>query len=281
MSMMLNHHRGRKAIQMRTPNTRLVLVMTAVSILGLALAGNAAAVTGTNPVLDAHGGNFYIPLKSSTSGTLGDSIPGPPSGDHVGLQSDSVTMYGDGDTGGGFVAFVLSFDLSGELGAGEEVCCDSLDLTLTLRDIDFKPYNEGWFNFRETLEITFLRDATDAPGAADLALDSTNYGTYAEGGFVETNNKTVTYHLNLMDDLGMTPEDCADINTDKEFGLYLVFRTELEHLRRNYCGDKISNTCEGMSNSLEFCSVPEPSALGGIAFGFTTLMFLLKRRKHA
>jgi hypothetical protein len=256
--------------------------MTAVSILGLTLTAGADTVIGTNSVLDAHGGNFYIPLKSSTSGTLGDSIPGPPSGDHVGLQSDSVTLYNNNETSSGFVSFVLSFDLSGALGPGEEVCCDSLDLTLVFDDIDFKPYNEGWFNFRELLEITFLRDATDAPGAADLVLDSTNYGLYADGGFVETNNQMVTYHLNLADDLGMTAEDCADINADGEFGLFFKFSTQLVHLRNSCCcGDKICNTIEGMSNSLEFCTVPEPSTAAGLMFGFSTLMLLLKRRKSA
>ena len=255
-----------------------VLVVATASILGLTLAANAADVIGTNAVLDANGGDLYIPLKPSTSGNLGDSIPGPPAGDMVGLQSDSLTLYSDHATSSGFVSFVLSFDLSGELQPGEVMCCDTEALVLEFEDIDFKPYDIGWFNFRETLELTLLRDAGDVPGPVDLTIDDTNYGLYC-GGFVETNNQTVTYTLGLKNDLGLTAADCQDINEDKEFGLLVTFRTQIEHLRANCCGDTIRNTPEALANSFSVCAIPEPAtfliALAGV------LLAIMRKRKSA
>jgi hypothetical protein len=263
---------------MNTWNTRGLLFLTVVALSALPIAAGATDVVGANTVLDAHGGQFYIPLKSSTSGTLGDDIPGPPSGDKVGLQADSLTLYNNGQTSSGFVSFVLSFNLG-----CEDLCCDSATLSLTFNDLDFKPYNvdSGHFSFRESLELSLLLDATDSlPATPDLTIDDSNYGNWYPGGPPggETNNTVVTYVLDLKDDLGMTPADCAAINADHEFGLYLTFRTDITHLRRHCSGDTITNTRESMTNSLDPC-VPEPATF--LIVGAGALLLLLRKKKNA
>ncbi|MCK4602749.1 MAG: hypothetical protein KAU28_09800, partial [Phycisphaerae bacterium] len=202
---------------MKSSGKRLIPVglSIAVAVLWLATPVFGASITGTNPVLTASGGSLFIPLTPAASGTLATGGPG--------WSSDSATVSGVGGTSSGFVSFVLSFDLSSELGPGEIVEPITSNLVLTFDDMDFKPDPIGPTLLQEIMALTFLRDATDAPGAVDLVMNNLNYGLYRPDGFGETDNTTVSYLLNMLLDLGLSNADFDDMNADKEFGLYVTF----------------------------------------------------------
>lgn len=248
-------------------------------LAALGLAGTAAGdqVIGTNTVLDANSNTFYIALQPATSGELGDPLGG---GDFVGLQPDTVTLYGDGETTSGDVWFILDFDISALLGPGQVVDENTATLELELRDIDFKAdVYAPVAVLLESLELTFLPDVAAVPGPVDLMIDETNYGLYATGGFVETDNAFVTYSLHLRDDLGLDAADFAGINDDGKFGMVLDFSSLLEHTRSNCCGDRLRNTSEGVWNSFQFNAIPEPGSL--VLLGSGGAVLLLRRRKRS
>jgi len=248
----------------------LIGVCWAIALAAFWLASPALgdSVVGTNSVLTPAGGNVYIPLTPGASGVLG--VAG------VGLSSDTANLTGVGDTSAGFVSFVLAFDISGHLGPGEFIDPIQADLTLTFGDMDFKPASIGPATLQETMSLTFLRDATDAPGAVDLLVDNTNYGSYRPDGFGETNNTTASYLVNLMLDLGVSGPDFADINTDKEFGLLVTLAS---NLTMNQAGStSITNTTENSGNSFGFVAIPEPATVALLGLG--GVVALLRRRRN-
>jgi len=234
-----------------------------------------ATIVGTNSVLDDNGGSLYIPFSRGASGTLGD-------GGAVGLTSDRVRLRRKGATSGGYVSFVLDFDLSPELPGGWQIEQDSAEILLTLCDFDFAPdvYRRRWV-LRETLEATFLTDADDTPNhAPDVVLNATNYESYAVGESrqVVTDNRTVTYRLKLKDDLGVTADQFAAIAADREFALFITLHAKVEHTRRSFfCGDRICNTPEQLSASFQFEAVPEPATLATLTAG--ALILAAHRRR--
>jgi len=264
---------------MTISTTKGLVAAGIVALAALGLAGTAVGdlVLGTNTVLDANSHEFYIPLQPATSGKLGDPLGG---GDYVGLQPDTVTLYADGETTSGDVWFILDFDISASLGPGEVVNPDTATLWLAFRDIDFKADVYGSTAvLLESLELTYLPDASAVPGPVDLAIDDTNYGNYATGGFVETDNEFVTYSIHLRDDLGLDAADFAGINDDGQFAILFEFTSLLEHTRSSCYGDRLTNTDEQAWGKVKFCAIPEPGSLALLGAGGAVL--LLRRRKHS
>ena len=121
-------------------------------------------VAGTNTELASLSGKLYIPFTGATSGTLGDSLGG---GQRVGYQPETVVSYTQGEAFAGFVSLVLTYNLSPHLdpaNPGMVLNRSSLNVILNFTDIDFvKDVYTNW-DYIDKMDLTFLRDPTDAPG---------------------------------------------------------------------------------------------------------------------
>ena len=261
---------------MHTAKRRLLIAAAAILTVAL-LAGETLGTPsmGTNAILDGAGGEIFIPLQPATSGTLGDPLGG---GQFVGLNADTITLVGLGDTSSGSVMFELVFDISGEIGPGEFVDPMSAILLLTFQDLDFKPVVAGTlFDYREELELSFRADEGGASNAP-LLIDATNYFTFSGGPpGQETNDVELTYEISLKDDLGVTGGQFTDMDTDKEFALLVKLRSTTLHLRNP--SDTLRNTSENVqSNDFVFVGIPEPGTFAVIALGSAGLLFRRRRR---
>jgi hypothetical protein len=250
--------------------------LAAAVILAVSTPAGAMPALGTNAVLDGNGGDLYIPLKPSTSGELGDPLGG---GDYVGLQSDSVTLSAFNPNSSGYVEFELIFDLTVDLGVFPSMDRDSTALMLTFDDIDFKTDVYSNYTLNEILSIEFRDDPNGPSSGTTLVMDDTNYWNYS--GMAPnhaTDNVTVTYEINLKDDLGIGEADFLDMEGDKDFALWVRFSSDL-HYTGGYLGcASVNNTSEAMNNRFTLVGVPEPATV-------TTLIGLgavgLLRRKRS
>lgn len=256
--------------------TRLTTVSIAM-LLAVAPAASAATISGTNPDLPP-GSDLYIPLKSSSSGVLGDG--------NVGKVSDSVTLYDD-DASGGYVDVRLTYDLSGILGGGVLDAAGPMTLSFTFEDIDFKPvvdvHNSLRVTFSESIRFAYLRDASDTPGAFSLTMDDANYLTFKTNPGTETNNTTATYEIDLRSALGVDAADIDDINADKEFGLYVRLQSDLvsEDLWTLWSNSSTRvNTPESIGGRFEVSvqPVPEPATMAVLSLGGALVAVRRRRR---
>jgi len=257
--------------------TRLTTVAIAM-LLAATSAASADTICGTNPDLPS-GSDLYIPLKSSSSGVLGNG--------NVGKVSDSVTLW-DNDSASGYVDVRLTYDLSGILGDDLELdTAGPMTLGFTFEDIDFKPsvdvHNSLRVTFTESIQFAYLRDANDSPGAFALTMDDASYLTYKTNPGTETNNTTATYEIDLRSALGVDAADIDDINTDKEFGLYVRLRSDLvsEDLWPLWCnGSTRVNTPESIGGCFEVSvqPVPEPATIAVLSLGGVLIAVRRRRR---
>ncbi len=249
-------------------------VAVSVLVLGLFLIiGQAQGafvplnVDGTNTVLDNNGGTLYIPLKQSSSGVLG--VGG------VGLSQDSVTLSGANPASDGYVSFLVEFDLSNDLGAGDTVQDTGATLLLQFDDLDFVTISGSGRAFWETVEIEFLANAGDTP-TGGLVIDKNNYTNY--GGSPPTNNTTRTYALDMKSDLNVGTSGFNNMSTDKEFALWVTLTADITYSKSSRYVSL--NTPEDLDGSFNFTAqgVPEPASMTLLAIG--GLGVLIRRRKR-
>jgi len=239
------------------------IVVFLVAMMAIARPATAMIVTGYNGAsYNLNNRNFYIPLKPSTSGVLGKPLGG---GKYVGLNSDTVQLSG-GAGSSGFVDFTFNFNVSGFTPA-EKLFLNDAFLNVTFGDIDFKPVIDDGLHFRESLKLTY---ADKTP----LVIDQSNYGFYTAG-FVETNNRTVTYTIGLAG-LGITNEDASAIVAAGQLDVAARFSSFLTY-EGGQCTASFSNTPETVNCAL-ISPVPEPAT--SLLFGVSGLMALARRRKN-
>ncbi len=214
----------------------LALAISAVVALTPSSVADVISVSGNNAVLESTGGNFYVPLTSTNTGALG--VVG------IGLSPDQIILT-DGDSIAGWLELKLTFDLTEAFDAGAALDADNpFAIDVTARDIDFKPVtvNSAGLKatYRDTMQIAYLRDATDTPTAWGLTVDETNYLTYKTNSGVATHNTPATYRLDLTSILGLTQADVDDVNADKEFALYIRLNSYTEYQDQNRPGDSMT-----------------------------------------
>jgi hypothetical protein len=233
-----------------------------VAMMGAVSPVRATVVTGYNGApYNLHNSNFYIPLKPSTSGTLGKPLGG---GKYVGLDSDTVQLSG-GAGSSGYVDFTFNFDVSGFTPA-EKLFLKDASLNMTFGDIDFKPVIDDGLHFRESLKLTY---ADKAP----LVIDQANYGFYTTG-FIETNNRTVTYTVGLAG-LGITDTDAAVIVAAGQLDVAARFSSFLTY-DGGHCAASFSNAPETVNCAL-INPVPEPAT--SLLLGIGGLAVLIRKKK--
>jgi len=234
----------------------ILVVSTAMLIAMPASQAVATPAQGTNPFLPANG-EVYIPLKPSTSGTLGVG--------NTGLVPDSLTIAGI-NTSTGFLMFDLLFDLSGEV---LPPVITNGTLFLTFRDLDFVPiFGAGnRYSVGERLDVQF-------DGNAPLAMTQANYTNF--GGAPPTNNNTQTYDIDLRTELGVTDAQFAQMRALEQFTVNLTLYTDVHHLVSR--PDTLNNTAETIFAN-DFTFVPEPATMVLIVTGAVGIV--LHRRRGA
>jgi len=252
-------------------------LLALVATIAVLAAGPVSAAVGTNDVLDNEmGGQLYIPLKPSASGVLGDPIGGGP--DRVGMQADSVFMSILTPSSSGYVTFELVFDISADLGLLPNIDQNSANLLMTFDDLDFKTDVSPKFTLNEVLTMEFRADPGGPTSGTPLTIDETNYHVYSgmPPGH-ETNNVTVTYEINLKNDLGISDSDFADMETDKEFAVLVTLNSHIQHTG-TWCNfGCVTNTPESIDSQFTVVGVPEPATMGLLAIG---AIGLIRRRRR-
>lgn len=266
---------------MKTKSTLMVthcLVGLCVCLGLAATAGAATFIDGYNSVLDGTSGRLFVPLSAGTSGLLGDPITATKS---VGLNNEIVTVTAS-NPAEGWVEFVLQFDFSG----GGNFDPTSFFILLDAEDIDFKPVTvaSGKGTHTETLELTFMRDASDTVLThTPLLVNELNFGYYRQDidpgktGFeMPTNNYQATYGFSLMGDLGATQADFTqDVGLDYEFALLVRVTSRLES---NGARFTLNNTDENIEAQATYIA-PEPGSALLMLLGATVLRARRRRRK--
>jgi len=242
---------------------RILVVSTAMLAIAMpASRAVATPATGTNPFLPANG-EVYIPLKPSTSGTLGAG--------NTGLVQDSLTIAGV-NTSTGFLEIALSFDISAEIDPNNPNIIAGT-LFLRFRDLDFVPVPlDGRYDVGERLDVQFENNAP-------VSLDETNYGFFGPG-FVPTNNAELIYEFDLAGVLGVTPAQFAQMSNDKQFDVTLTLYTDVDHFASGT--DRLKNTVEVIfPNDFTFVGVPEPGTVTLIAAGCVGVLIHRRRKARA
>ncbi|MFC1739347.1 PEP-CTERM sorting domain-containing protein [Planctomycetota bacterium] len=237
-----------------------IAVFLAIVLLTNNICTATIVIQGENMIMDDPRNDFYIPLKLSTSGILGEPTG---SGELVGLHSDTVGLTGENLTSSGWVDFTLGFDLS-QLSAGENLSLNTI-LEMTFEDIDFKPSHHSKWVFSETLELSHA-------GRSSLLIDSSNYGDFT-GGFVETNNSSVVYQV-ALGDIGINENEIQSIHTEGRLDLGVRFGSFITATEQVY----LSNTPERLSVNFELLPIqktPEPATI--FLLGLGTMMLRRKR----
>jgi len=232
-------------------------------------------VQGTNSILDGNGGSLYIPQMPGTSGELGDPLPG--SSNRVGLDKDAINVS-QGDVSQGWVRFILTYNIPYQPTADEWI--EGGVLELTLNDLDFNPVDAIGRNFRESMELTFLLNATDTPGPVDITLDSNNYHVFSDldPGDATDGRRTV-YSLDLGTDLGVTKPDFEAMETDLEFGILMTVRSRTERIAPG--GRKYNNTLEKLNENIAALVINGPEPVTGVLLAVGALGMLRRRRRTA
>jgi len=253
------------------------------------------AVFGANEDMKAKKGKIYIPLQEARSGMLGEYLTPKL---RAGMKSDKIRLSGEGDFVEGYVSFVLRFNLKLQSGLPETfgdlddleadnfVNPETASFELKVKNIDFLPVRRAGLFYYETIELTFLENATDpidGIGAPDLVLDDTNYGFYRDDGFGRTYKKKVNYTINLVEDMGLSPDsEFVAMMDDLEFGVLVTLRSHSERTKRGSKKYRSQKAISGLD--LEFAPgpafgpfVPEPAT--SAIMGSCMLVFALRRKQ--
>lgn len=246
----------------------IILTIAAIAAVSSPPATYACNISGTNDCL-LEGGLLYIPLKPSTSGTLGQSLG---RGKQVGLQSDSVSLsrWDDRESSG-----YVTFDVTLSHPIGQQASLDSAVLGLSFHDLDFKPVVNNGLTFRESVTLQLYDHRGGHSVGNSLTLTESNYGNFTTAGFVATNNASRDYSVFLGDHLGLTQTQLDDLVSDGEFALRVTMRS---HLKYSGCSTEVWNTPESIGNSFSFgAPVPEPATISLLLAG--SAMALRRKRQ--
>ncbi|MFW6146643.1 MAG: PEP-CTERM sorting domain-containing protein [Planctomycetota bacterium] len=278
--------------------SRVFLPVVAAAITMLVATSAMAYVSGYNAFLEQSGGRAFIPQKPQTSGELGE-VKG---NRVVGARADMITLR-KGDVRQGWLTYDLLFDLSENFDPGSgpieidpaNVITDTMELQLDLTDLDFVPVTGAGRTYSESLGLKmFSADKTlelTDPGL-DFLIDAINYGNYRADGFGPTNNVEAQYAINLVNDLGLAPNDFARIFQDMGFTLEVTLTSTTMRTApgrasyrstREYLGDYSADPDEGLGADdplppgLDFEIVPEPMTLSLLGLG---AIGLLRQRRR-
>jgi hypothetical protein len=249
-------------------------------LLGVTGGARGATVAGFNPELSGAGGELFIPLTPGASGTLGDPLGG---GEHVGLDSDAMTLSVLNPDSAGRVRLLLEFDLSSVLSDPLDVIDSAgpTDLVFSFDDLDFKAQtviNGGRVvEFKETMSLWFLEDAGMTPGPTpDLVIGGGNYLTYRSSPSGSATNGVETVYTVALADLGVF--DTSGISGDREFGLVVELGSETTSTGLGLT--TLPNTAESVAVDFVFntATVPEPATMAFVGLG--GLIALLARRRR-
>ncbi|MHC4294101.1 MAG: PEP-CTERM sorting domain-containing protein, partial [Planctomycetota bacterium] len=132
--------------------------------------------------------------------------------------------------------------------------------------------------FNETLAVAYRRNPGEANVAPPLLINEANYDSpqFSAGPpDFETNNTVVTYEI-LLGSLGLTNADWIELNSSKDFALWLTFTSN--RLHTSIGNTKVQNVPEDVANSFEFVGVPEPATLALLGIGSLALLFRRRRK---
>ena len=193
------------------------------------------------------------------------------------MQSDSVYLSNGNPTSSGYVSFELLFDLTVDLSIFPSMDRNSATLLLMFEDIDFKTDVYSEYTLNEVLEIQFRADPGGPASGSTVTIDDTNYWNYSGmAANHDTDNVSVTYEVNLKNDLGISEADFLDMEADKDFALWVTFDADLAYTGRN--GELVNNSSEALGSSFALVGVPEPATLTLLAVGGG---LLIRRRRKA
>jgi hypothetical protein len=219
-------------------------------------------LNGANSALDARGGVFYIPFSQAHSGPLGNASA---EGMHVGNQ-DSVRLKNASSSG--YADVLLNYDLGPSFTPTEShLDLSGAAIAFTWGDLDFLPAPLGGVSYYETIELTFLAHATDAPAATpDLTLDRNTYMHYRTSAGTATDDVKASYTIPLTD-LGLSNAEAAGIDANKGFSLLVRYIAHLDNAGTTSTSVLYKNTSESASESYLVAqvvpdkNVPEPASV--------------------
>jgi len=242
-----------------TPLTPLVLLSVLLTALSFSLSVQAAEVSLANPNTNGDGSiDFFIPIKTSTSGTYGDSSTRCTDG--VGTCSDSVTINKNNRNSAGWLNLELMFNVPKNAKVS--------NLEVSFFDLDLNDYKIGNSWFWETAEFYYGGfSSTNSLVKLNRIMDGSS------SRYNNTNNKSYIYNVDIGS-LGITGGSFS-------IGLQLT-----ANLVKGWGGHHSSTTFKNTSESLsakvsykdaKVNQVPEPSTL--ILFALALVGFATGRLK--
>ncbi len=224
--------------------------------------GAIVSCSGTNTYLGNNSNRLYFPILTDNSGTLGE----PCNVDRIVGGTQEVFTAQPGVTLTGNVNFDMNFALTAPIDPADA------SLILSVYDLNIVPVSQWGVTWSNTLTLTFTRPDEST---ATLTIDPDTYTTFRQG-TGSMRNRTSTWKIDLVNDLGLSIEDIDAINADNSMAMSIeIDQSFTSDVTRDF--RTLQHNFQASLDYTPGSGTPEPVSMAMLLAG---LPLLLRRRNR-